>query len=852
MRNRVIVLLFCFFSCSLFGNVGQLDSLRQVSGKLNGIEKIDVLNQIASILKNELPSEAMDFAEQAMNISRTIHNLEKIAETHNILGQIFQSKHDYTNAMKSFVEALKIRNELEDEIGLAESKNFIGIVFFYQENFAQAEENLHEALEIREKMQDLSGAAQTSKFLGDVYLAKKIYGKSLEHYQKALDLNLAIENVEGAAKIANHIGLISSDLGDYEGAMVYFNMSRDLHSSLEDLPKIAEDLNNIALTLIAQGIYDEAGEENASAYDLRKQIGDEMGMAESLKNFGIIFLKTGKRSKSISSLDQSIAILEKLAPQRGIPELYKIISSTYAELGAHEKAYKNHLAFASTRDIILNQEKSKALLDLTTKYESEFAAEKQQRKIELLQIENTTSKKIRYFLFAVLGLVATLLLNVFLSYKRKQKDNKLLIAKNAEIARQKDEIDRKNTELEEKNSRLDVLNSKLVAEMAERESVEKSSFARDRFLATMSHEMRTPINIIIGLTHLLLEEKPREDQIEHLRTLQFSANNLVVFINDVLDFSKIEAGKLDLESREFRPKKTFVEIKNRFEVPALEKGVSINYDFDRKIPDRLMGDPARFNQIITNLISTSLNYTEQGNIDMRIDLEELNRKEAHLKLEIKDTGLGLEQEKIDEMFKSYTSTNGDIFEGYGSNNLTLAITKRLVDLQKGKIEVQSQPGIGTTFTVVLPFKIPLAKKEVVKEKQPITFDHLAGNRILLVEDNKINQLVVAKMLRKLGIEVTTADDGLLALEEFNNKTFDLILMDIQMPNMDGYRATAEIRKHADPSKRDIPIIALTASAFLTEKEKAKLFGMNDHVGKPFGPEELLEKISNCIEIEKSV
>jgi CheY-like chemotaxis protein len=279
----------------------------------------------------------------------------------------------------------------------------------------------------------------------------------------------------------------------------------------------------------------------------------------------------------------------------------------------------------------------------------------------------------------------------------------------------------------------------------------------------------------------------------------------------------------------------------------------MNYDYDQKIPNKLMGDPARLNQIITNLVATSYSYTENGKIDISLELEELNRKTANLKLTIKDTGVKIEQERIDEMYRNLTNPTQDIFDGYASNNLTLAITKRLVDLQKGHIKVNDVEAIeGNQFTVYLPFKIPLSKeKRVAKQKSIINYANLANNKILLVEDNKINQLVVAKMLRKLNIEVVTANDGLLALEEFDKQSFNLVLMDIQMPNMDGYRATAEMRKNADPIKREIPIIALTASAFLTEKEKAKLFGMNDHVGKPFGPDELLDKISSLLEIQKN-
>ena len=853
MKNRVLAILLVFVSLSLSGNPINLDSLKQLTSNVNGIEKVIKLNEIAISLAEQDPNIALIFAEEAMQLAKTFNDSRQIANSHNTSGVIFQSKNDYTNAMKSYVEALRIQNDLGNDAGLAESKDHIGQVFFLQENYTQAEENLSEALEILERIKDVNGAALSHKSLADVYLAKEIYGKALEHYRTALDLNLEIEHLEEAAKIANHIGKISTDLGDYDGALVYYYMSRDLHTSMEDLPKIATDFNNIALTLIAQGAYDEAIQENTTAFEIRQEINDEYGKAESFKNFGIIYSKTGNDQKAKENLAKSYTLLQNLKPKQGVPELYHSISKAYANLAEYEKAYANHLAFANSRDLVFNQEKAKALLDLTTKYESEFAAEKQQRTIELLEMENASSKRVRYFLFAVLGLIVTLLLNVFLSNKRKQRDNQLLLAKNEKIQRQHEEIDIKNLELEDKNANLDLLNKKLVDEMAERESIEKSSFARDRFLATMSHEMRTPINIIIGLTHLLLDENPREDQIEHLRTLQFSANNLVVFINDVLDFSKIEAGKLDLESREFSPHKLILDIGNRFETHAKEKVVDMNYDYDQKIPNKLMGDPARLNQIITNLVATSYSYTENGKIDISLELEELNRKTANLKLTIKDTGVKIEQERIDEMYRNLTNPTQDIFDGYASNNLTLAITKRLVDLQKGHIKVNDVEAIeGNQFTVYLPFKIPLSKeKRVAKQKSIINYANLANNKILLVEDNKINQLVVAKMLRKLNIEVVTANDGLLALEEFDKQNFNLVLMDIQMPNMDGYRATAEMRKHADPIKREIPIIALTASAFLTEKEKAKLFGMNDHVGKPFGPDELLDKISSLLEIQKN-
>lgn len=316
-----------------------------------------------------------------------------------------------------------------------------------------------------------------------------------------------------------------------------------------------------------------------------------------------------------------------------------------------------------------------------------------------------------------------------------------------------------------------------------------------------------------------------------------------------MDYSKIEAGKLVMQNRSFELSKVVEEVNNWSTAQAKEKGVSLNFNIDPKVPQQLIGDPARLNQIITDLISNSLNYTENGFINTTIDLHQLSGKDVTLLIKMEDNGKGIEQEKLEEMFKNFTrDPNADLYDGASTSGLELAITKRLVDLQNGKIEANSNLGEGSSFKIYLPFSISDANNNKTKDGEKVlSYDFMVGKNVLVVEDNKINQLVVKKMLLKIGMQVTTADDGLLALDAINNNNyFDLILMDIQMPNLDGYRTTAEIRKNANPKISQVPIIALTASAYLSEKEKAQLFGMDDHVGKPFGPEELMEKISNCL------
>jgi tetratricopeptide (TPR) repeat protein len=561
--------LFFFFSL-LFAAINaqelSIDELKESLQTADRQTKVDQLNELSSRIKNTGSYDAITYAQEAFDLAHQIKYKKGEAKACDNLGLAYLARNDYKNAINQFVEGLKIRNELNDQKGIAASKNNIGWVFYLQEDMNSALTNLNNALEIRNEIGDLEGAAETHENLGYVFLFQKIYGKAREQYAAALALRIEQEQLEQAAKLASHLGKIASDMGDHEGALVYYNQSLNLNNAINEIEKIGDDYNNIALVYLAQAnssvldkeeFLEEAFDANKAAYNIRIKQKNKIALAETYKNFGLIYLAQGQGDKGIVNLEKSSGLVEEIGPEPGTQTIFKDISDAYYSIQNFEKAFQYQLEYSKYRDVIFNNEKSTALLELTTKYESEFAAEKQKAQIETLENEKVVNSKIRSFLMALVGLAVLLVVVLFTSFRRKQRDNKLLLNKNEEINRQKSEIDTKNVELKEKNDNLDDLNQKLVKEMAERESIEQSSFARDRFLATMSHEMRTPMNIIIGLTHLLLNENPKKDQIEHLRTLQFSANNLVVFINDILDFSKIEAGKLTLENREFNPKKTF-------------------------------------------------------------------------------------------------------------------------------------------------------------------------------------------------------------------------------------------------------------------------------------------------------
>ena len=755
-----------------------------------------------------------------------------------LAGDLYRARYDYRNAMQAYLDAERYYAEAQDNDGLLCTKTRAGELFFLEENYKRAEALLTEALNLTGTTADRS---RTNESVADVQLARRRYGQAKTYYQQAMQGYLEQQDIPKAARIARRLGALSTDLGDYDGALTYYETSLDLHGSTEYLPGIATDLQLIAATLFAQTDYEGAEAEALRALEMRRSLNAPIDLAETQHLLGTIYNAKGDAAEALTYLARAGVQLDRATLQARVPTLYAAIAATYAQLDRPAEAYAAQSEATQTRAAVTEQDKEQALLQLTTKYQSEFATEQQAQQIRELERTETAQKRIMGFLLAIIGLSVLLLLAIYRSYRTERRDKELLRTKNAEIEAQHERIEAQNALLEEQNLRLDKLNGQLVDEMAEREAIEKSSFARDRFLATMSNEMRNPINVISGLTHILLDEQPREDQTEHLRNLQFSANNLLVFINDVLDFSKIEAGKLELVSREFAPARTLQEVQQRVVLNAAEKDVALRYHYDERIPRRLLGDSARLYQIMTQLVHTSLQHMEEGQIVVSLDLHEHETEDVCLRLRVTDDGPGIDPARIDKLLHRYERPSDDIFEGHTTQELGLAITRRLIELQNGRLEVDTRPGIGTVFTVLLPFRLPF--EQPTDTEALVEQVGLAGKRILLVEDNKINQLVVAKLLRKLGVEVHTADDGLQALDVYAQHAFDLVLMDIQMPNMDGYRATAEIRKHADPNKRTVPIIALTASAFLTAKEKAKLFGMNDHVGKPFGREELVEKIA---------
>lgn len=401
--------------------------------------------------------------------------------------------------------------------------------------------------------------------------------------------------------------------------------------------------------------------------------------------------------------------------------------------------------------------------------------------------------------------------------------------------------------------RLQKVNSELEKRVEERtrelrkakERAEEASRAKQTFLSTMSHEIRTPLNAIVGITNLLKSGELTGEQRENVDILGFSSHHLLLLINDILDLSKIESGKVHVEKSPFRPKDILEAIVRSFKTPAKEKGLEIKLEYRDEVADALLGDSMRFGQIFSNLLSNSVKFTEKGGINVRVFCDTLQNGKHLFTVEIQDTGIGISEDKLDYIFRDFTQASADTTRRFGGTGLGLSISKRLVEMLDGTIEVNSVENEGSTFRFSIAFeKTSLSKKPTIKLNGKEFAEDLKGSKILVAEDNLLNQKVISKFLSLWNATVEIVENGEEAIEKVKTDQYDLVLMDLQMPIMDGYEAARNIRKLKPATVAEIPIIALTASALTSEQDKVKKSGMDDFVAKPFEPEDLLLKIKS--------
>ena len=536
--------------------------------------------------------------------------------------------------------------------------------------------------------------------------------------------------------------------------------------------------------------------------------------AEALYQIGSIEATKNRNNLALNYLNKALQLNGKTQNQEQKSNILLALSSIYEKMLDKNNAYsylKQHLNLKESITILNNER-------LGIDDYQKFKATERLKEIAQTNYENKEQEKASKFskLISILAIALISILSLL----------SLSLYKNNIIRNQS------NLLLKEKNKELEVAKDK----------AEKASKARSEFLSTVSHELRTPLNAINGITHLLLEENPKKTQMDYLSSLKFSGDYLTKFINEILEINKIESNKFEIEYTSFNLKQLLINIQNSLKELAFINNNNFKLEIDPTIPDYLIGDTTKLSQIVLNLINNALKFTKNGVVTVIANLDSIEDKKATIYFEVTDTGIGIPEDKLLSVFDSFSQGSIEVNRKYGGTGLGLTIVKKLTKILGGQINLKSTVGKGSTFSFHLLFQIS-AQPSLIEAKPKTNYQaKLLNKKILLVEDNKINQMISKKMLERKGINCTIIDCGEDAIEIAKNNKFDLILMDVHLPGINGTIATQEIRIF-DPTT---PIIALTAISLNENRDMLLSFGMNDVITKPFIPEEFYNVIAEYI------
>ena len=712
--------------------------------------------------------------------------------------------------------ALELATYIDSQPGTATSYNNLGIIYDIRGDYYNSLKYFKDALNIYRELEDNVEIGKSLSYCANVYQNLGDYEKSIETFREVLTIYQSAKDTVGVAYTYASLGGLFSLISSTDSSIFYHEKAIDIFQRKQIDFGLAHALLGYGEALFDDKRYNESFEQAQIALRLFEKEGVNRGMADACLLLGNISLKQQDHGAALQHFNKAYDLAEEVNSKHLISKSYKALAEYYDAVGSGLRSSEYYRKYITIKDSLVTDEQLRKLAALQDR-ENEIALLNQRDLLRETELANqTTVRNILIAAFLALFVLSAFLLREYSINNIKNKELKL-----------------KNKEINEKNAQI----------LVEKDNADKAAAAKSKFMSTMSHEIRTPLNAVIGYSHLLLQEDPRPDQKEHLKVLSFSGEHLLMLVNDILDFSKFEAGKIKLEEVNFNLRDLLKAIKHIHEIKSEEKGLSLDFMVDKNVPSALMGDPIRLAQIINNLINNAIKFTEEGQVTLKVIPKRDSDNQVELEFEVIDTGIGIPIDRQDIIFKSFEQVDYSMSAKYGGAGLGLAISKRLIEQQGGQISVESEMGKGSVFRFSLIFKmsddklVETTKLEPRKDPKP-----LEGVKVLMAEDHKLNEMMCLKFLANWKIQADTAPNGLEAYKLAQSKDYDLILMDLQMPEMDGFEATKSIRKLDDQYFREIPIIALTASATQEIRDKSFDVGMTDFISKPINPNELYHKI----------
>jgi signal transduction histidine kinase/CheY-like chemotaxis protein/HPt (histidine-containing phosphotransfer) domain-containing protein len=700
---------------------------------------------------------------------------------------------------------------------------------------ATSNELLEKAFELSDAIQYTSGRGISMRELSVNYLFSRNYRNAVKSLEQAVQYFSKAGDQVMCRKCLNELSDIYFKLGDYELSLETLLTSLKISKEINDTFLIAEIYNKVGNIYKVIGEFQKAIEQHHIALQLFEQSGDQAQISITNFNIGNCYNWAGELDVAYNFLDKSL----KSANQLRDPSLKTGPLGSLAILFTKNKNYtraEEHFFLAIESVEQTKDEKLKA--DLLKSLGNLYNEQKQFTKaISTLQEALHITDKLEVKTPA--HLVHLFLSNAFEQtgdYKQALFHHKKFMEITRDISMEEIAIKTKGVQL-----KFDLEEVKKQKELAEH-----SARLKDRFLSGISHELRTPLNGVLGMADLLADTHPSPEQLEYINTIRVSANNLITIINDILDYSRIKSGDVKFAEEQFNLVELLNGISQNIRIKAVQKQLVFSMTTEQGVPELIIGDKARLGQVLMNILGNAVKFTEKGSIRFHITSHVLEEDTAQFVFTITDTGIGISSERLPFIFDTFSPGSGNDTQKSEGTGLGLAIARQLIDLMNGSIQVASEVDKGSTFTITLRYKFtsPVAGGKNTEPK----VCNLAEVSLLLVEDNKVNQFLGKQILTKLGFMVQIAGNGREALEMINKNHYDLILMDVNMPIMNGYELTQLIRKQLPDLKNKIPIVALTAYASPLEKEKAISIGMNDYITKPYSPQELLHVILKQLNI----